>query len=306
MKFQKKYLSKFLTYSLLLFLLIYKSFSQELNAEVVINSNLVNQTYKQVFNDFQSSVYQFLNSTRFSSYSYSLIQKIDCSFIFTIKSYENNEFDVNLDVNSFRQGFNSSYKSSNFLFRDIGIKFKYQSNEPVIYSDSRFTSDLSSLLSFYSKIIIGFDMDSFKENSGTNSYKEAKEILDKALNISTSSTWSSSNNGGRNNKFWLVDNLISNNYDVIKKINYNYYRYGIDLMVSNKEKGIANIKTAIELFSNIDRYRPNSILKEIFFQSKNNEIYNIFNNDLDVINIEEIKLILNKIAPFYSSKWNKL
>jgi tetratricopeptide (TPR) repeat protein len=149
-------------------------------------------------------------------------------------------------------------------------------------------------------------MDSFKENSGTKSYKEAKEILDKALNISTSSTWSSSNNGGRNNKFWLVDNLISNNYDVIKKINYNYYRYGIDLMVSNKEKGIANIKTAIELFSNIDRYRPNSILKEIFFQSKNNEIYNIFNIDLDVINIEEIKLILNKIAPFYSSKWNKL
>ena len=48
------------------------------------------------------------------------------------------------------------------------------------------------------------------------------------------------------------------------------------------------------------------ILKEIFFQSKNDEIYNIFNNDLDIINIEEIKLILNKTAPFYSSKWNKL
>ena len=98
----------------------------------------------------------------------------------------------------------------------------------------------------------------------------------------------------------------SNNYDIIKKINYNYYRNGIDLMVSDKEKGISNIKTTIELFSKIDRYRPNSILKEIFFQSKNNEIYNIFNNDLDIINIEEIKLILNKIAPFYSSKWSKL
>ena len=213
---------------------------------------------------------------------------------------------MNLDVNSLRQGFNSSYKSSNFLFRDIGINFKYQSNEPIIYSDSRFTSDLSSLLSFYSKIIIGFDKDSFSENSGINLYKEAKEILDKAFNLSISSTWSSSNNGGRINKYWLVDNLISNNYDIIKKINYDYYRNGIDLMVSDIEKGISNIKTTIELFSKIDRYRPNSILKEIFFQSKNNEIYNIFNNDLDIINIEEIKLILNKIAPFYSSKWNKL
>ena len=117
---------KFLIYNILLFLSLYKSFSQELNAEVVVNSNLVNQTDKQVFNDFQSSVYQFLNSNRFSSDSYSLIQKIDCSFIFTINSYENNEFNVNLDINSLRQGFNSSYKSSNFLFRDIGIKFKYQ------------------------------------------------------------------------------------------------------------------------------------------------------------------------------------
>ena len=75
MKFQKKYLMKFLIYNILLFLSFYKSFSQELNAEVVVNSNLVNQTDKQVFNDFQSSVYQFLNSNRFSSDSYSLIQK---------------------------------------------------------------------------------------------------------------------------------------------------------------------------------------------------------------------------------------
>ena len=87
MKFQKNYLMKFLIYNILLFLSFYKSFSQELNAEVVVNSNLVNQTDKQVFNDFQSSVYQFLNSNRFSSDSYSLIQKIDCSFIFTINSY---------------------------------------------------------------------------------------------------------------------------------------------------------------------------------------------------------------------------
>jgi len=68
MKFQKKYLSKFLTYNIFLFLLICKSFSQELNAEVVVNSNLVNQTDKQVFNDFQSSVHHILNTTKFSIY----------------------------------------------------------------------------------------------------------------------------------------------------------------------------------------------------------------------------------------------
>ncbi len=290
----------------LFFVFSIKLYSQELNAEVVINYNQVNQTYNEIFEDFERSVYTFLNSTRFSNESYDLIQKIDCNFIFTIVNYEDNQFVVNLDVSSYRTGYESSYNSLNFNFRDVGINFSYQLNEPIIFSYSRYTSDLASLLSFYSKIIIGFDKDSFELNSGFNFYSDAKFILDKASNISRSSTWNSTSNGGRFNKYWLVDNLISNNYDIIKSINYNYYRNGLDLMTINRQLALLNIKNAINMFTDINRYRPNSILKEIFFQSKNDEIFNIFNNDLEIVDNDEIKLILNKISPFHSNKWDKL
>ena len=290
----------------LFFVFSIKLYSQELNAEVVINYNQVNQTYSEIFEDFERSVYTFLNSTRFSTESYDLIQKIDCNFIFTIVNYEDNQFVVNLDVSSYRTGYESSYNSLNFNFRDVGINFSYQLNEPIIFSYSRYTSDLASLLSFYSKIIIGFDKDSFELNSGFNFYSDAKFILDKASNISRSSTWNSTSNGGRFNKYWLVDNLISNNYDIIKSINYNYYRNGLDLMTINRQLALLNIKNAINMFIDINRYRPNSILKEIFFQSKNDEIFNIFNNDLEIVDNDEIKLILNKISPFHSNKWDKL
>tara|TARA_A100001011_G_scaffold400450_1_gene515089 strand:- start:4935 stop:5831 length:897 start_codon:yes stop_codon:yes gene_type:complete len=298
-------LRKSLTCSLF-FVFSIKLYSQELNAEVVINYNQVNQTYNEIFEDFERSVYTFLNSTRFSNESYDLIQKIDCNFIFTIVNYEDNQFVVNLDVSSYRTGYESSYNSLNFNFRDVGINFSYQLNEPIIFSYSRYTSDLASLLSFYSKIIIGFDKDSFELNSGFNFYSDAKFILDKASNISRSSTWNSTSNGGRFNKYWLVDNLISNNYDIIKSINYNYYRNGLDLMTINRQLALLNIKNAINMFTDINRYRPNSILKEIFFQSKNDEIFNIFNNDLEIVDNDEIKLILNKISPFHSNKWDKL
>ena len=296
---------KFLTCSLF-FIFSIKLYSQELNAEVVINYNQVNQTYNEIFEDFERSVYTFLNSTRFSTESYDLIQKIDCNFIFTIVNYEDNQFVVNLDVSSYRTGYESSYNSLNFNFRDVGINFSYQLNEPIIFSYSRYTSDLASLLSFYSKIIIGFDKDSFELNSGFNFHSDAKFILDKASNISRSSTWNSTSNGGRVNKYWLVDNLISNNYDIIKSINYKYYRNGLDLMTINRQLALLNIKNAINMFIDINRYRPNSILKEIFFQSKNDEIFNIFNNDLEIVDNDEIKLILNKISPFHSNKWDKL
>ena len=305
MRYLKIYLKKLLTCSLFVIFSI-KLYSQELNAEVVINYDQVNQTYNEIFEDFKRSTYNFLNTTRFSNESYNLIQKIDCNFIFTIVNYEDNQFVVNLDVSSFRTGYESSYKSLNFNFRDVGINFSYQLNEPIIFSYSRYTSDLASLLSFYSKIIIGFDKDSFELNSGFNFYSDAKSILDKASNISSSSTWNSTSNGGRVNKYWLVDNLISNNYYTIKNINYNYYRNGLDLMTINRKVALLNIKNAINMFIEINRYRPNSILKEIFFQSKNDEIFYIFNNDLEIVEIDEIKLILNKISPFYSNKWNKL
>ena len=94
--------------------------------------------------------------------------------------------------------------------------------------------------------------------------------------------------------------------DVIKRINYNYYRNGIDLMTINKDVALVNIKKAFEMFLDINRYRPNSILKEIFFISKNDEIFNIFKNDSELVDIDEIKLILKNISPFHSNKWNKL
>lgn len=297
---------KLLICSFLIVLSYFKSYSQELNAEVTVNYNLVNQTSNQVFDDFERSVYQFLNSTRFSDESYNSIQKIDCNFIITIINYKDNQFTLNIDVSSFRQGYNSTYKSLNFLFRDIGINMSYQLNEPIIFSSSRHTSDLASLLSFYSKIIIGFDKDSFEINSGIDFYSDAKFIFDNASSLSSNSTWSPTSNGGRVNKYWLVDNLISNNYDVIKRINYNYYRNGIDLMTINKDVALVNIKKVFDMFLDINRYRPNSILKEIFFISKNDEIFNIFNNDSELVDIDEIKLILNNISPFHSNKWNKL
>ena len=78
---------KLLICSFLIVLSYFKSYSQELNAEVTVNYNLVNQTSNQVFEDFERSVYQFLNSTRFSDESYNSIQKIDCNFIITIINY---------------------------------------------------------------------------------------------------------------------------------------------------------------------------------------------------------------------------
>jgi len=118
--------------------------------------------------------------------------------------------------------------------------------------------------------------------------------------------WSPSHNGGRINKFWLIDNLISTNYQSIREVNYNYHLNGLDLLINNDTLAKTNIIDALLNFEQINRFRPNSLLQQIFFQSKNDEIFNLFLKHQNKMEIEEIKNLLNSIAPFYSSNWSKL
>ena len=233
-------------------------------------------------------------------------EKISCSFLITIIDYSDSSFRANIEINSFRPVHNSNYNTKNFLFKDNGVNFNYNINQSIIFSETRYESDLSSLLAFYSLIIIGYDKDTFSKNAGISQYNLAKKILDYSSSFSNSQMWAPSHNGGRINKFWLIDNLTSTNYQSIKEVNYNYHLNGLDLLVTDDIKAKTNIIDALLNFEKINRFRPNSLLQQIFFQSKNDEIFNLFLNHQNKTEIEEIKNLLKSIAPFYSNNWSKL
>ena len=301
---QKIFYWKYLIFSAIL--LSNLNFSQELNCKVTVNYSLVNQTESSVFNELEKNINVFLNENKWTNDSYLEFEKINCSFLITIIDYSDSSFRANIEINSFRPVHNSNYNTKNFLFKDNGVNFNYNINQSIIFSETRYESDLSSLLAFYSLIIIGYDKDTFSKNAGINQYNLAKKILDYSSSFSNSQMWSPSYNGGRINKFWLIDNLTSTNYQSIKEVNYNYHLNGLDLLVSDNIKAKTNIIDALLNFEKINRFRPNSLLQQIFFQSKNDEIFNLFLNHQNKMEIEEIKNLLNSIAPFYSNNWSKL
>ena len=301
---QKIFYWKYLIFSAIL--LSNLNFSQELNCKVTVNYSLVNQTESSVFNELEKNINVFLNENKWTNDSYLEFEKINCSFLITIIDYSDSSFRANIEINSFRPVHNSNYITKNFLFKDNGVNFNYNINQSIIFSETRYESDLSSLLAFYSLIIIGYDKDTFSKNAGINQYNLAKKILDYSSSFSNSQMWSPSHNGGRINKFWLIDNLTSTNYQSIKEVNYNYHLNGLDLLVTNDIKAKTNIIDALLNFEKINRFRPNSLLQQIFFQSKNDEIFNLFLNHQNKTEIEEIKNLLKSIAPFYSNNWSKL
>tara|TARA_B100002052_G_scaffold260924_1_gene254469 strand:+ start:296 stop:1192 length:897 start_codon:yes stop_codon:yes gene_type:complete len=296
---------RFITYSSLL-LFFFKLSSQQLNCEVVVNSNFINQTEKEIFINLERNIESFLNTNDWDNQSLKNFEKIDCTLIITVLSYSDSFFNCNFEVKSFRPVYNTDYNTNIFLFKDNGVSFNYESNQYILRSDNRFESDLASILEFYANLIIGLDKDTFALNSGKSNFLNSKKILDFASSNSQSNMWSQNYNNGRINKYWLVENLVSPNYSTIKEIYYDYHRKGLDVLIEDKEDALQTISETIGKFNSINRLRPNSIMQQMFFQSKNDEIISLYKNNNNESYLKDLKNNLNRIAPFFSDKWSSI
>ena len=73
---------------------------------------------------------------------------------------------------------------------------------------------------------------------------------------------------GRNNRFSLINELISENYDDYHKTLYQYHRLGLDQMSSNEKQAKETIQNAILLLDRIPSLRLNSYAMTLFFNAK--------------------------------------
>ncbi len=281
------------------------NYTQEINSKVIVNSDQINQTNKSIFSNLEKSIITFINSKSWSSNNLLNHEKIDLNILITILSYSNNKFKANFEFQSLRPVLNSTYQTPLFNFVDKNVEFEYEEFETLFFVENKFQSDLVSVLSYYINIIYGIDNDSFINNSGSIFYSKAQEILNLANQSGFSNTWQSASSGGRINKFWLVENLNSPNSREFKDLLYNYHVNGLDLMHKDKLLSKQNILSSIVSLERMNRRIPNSILIRIFFETKSDEIRDIFSSGPDV---ETVNLYnqLNRMAPFFSSKWNNI
>ena len=114
--------------SVFFFLFVYCSLlqAQELNAQVIVNSDLVNQTNQQIFKTLERSISEFINTQVWSNQEFLNQEKISCSFVFNLSGYSNDQFEATLQVQSQRPVFDSNYDSPVLNFLDKDIVFSYQ------------------------------------------------------------------------------------------------------------------------------------------------------------------------------------
>src|SRR5210317_657991 len=276
--------------------------AQELNAQVIVNSDLVNQTNQQIFKTLERSLNEFINTQVWTNQKFLTQEKITCSFVFNLSAYNNDRFEATLQVQSQRPVFNTNYDSPVLNFLDKDIVFSYQEFQPLFFNTSSFESNLVSLISFYAYVILGLDADSFAPNGGNPYFETARQIVNLAQNTSRKG-WKPSD--GIRNRFWLIDGLRSNAFREYRQVLYAYHRNGLDQMTTDPVAGKQALMESIQQLEPLYQRRPDTFLIQIFFDAKVEEIVNIFTEGPKV-DFKKTEVVLKKIAPFFGARWKQI
>ena len=216
----------------------FTGFSQELNCTVTINSDQVNQTNQQIFQTLERSLTDFINKTKWTNRIYRENEKVNCRMFITVTQFENNNFAANIQIQSSRPVYNTSYETPIFNYKDNDFNFNYIEFQPLVYNENVFESNLIAVVAYYAYIILGLDADTFSLEGGTELFKKAQQVVTQAQGTNFSG-WNQSATSNRT-RFVLIDNLLSNTFREYRIAMYNYHRKGLDILGDNNSTGKQN------------------------------------------------------------------
>jgi hypothetical protein len=275
------------------------AYSQELNCTVSVNSELVTVTNQQIFQTLQRSLTEFINKSSWTGRELSSSEKINCSMFINVSQQENDAFTATIQVQASRPIYNSTYNSPIFNFNDKEFSFNYAEFQNLNYNPTVFESNLISVISFYCLMIIGIDADTFALNGGTEYLETAREIANVAQGSGVAG-WTQSK--GNNNRFFLVNDMLSNTFAPYRTAMFKYHLEGLDIMTKDMKAAKEKIINAIAIMKEIHSVRPNAFITRTFFDAKTEEIVSIFSGGPSVT-ISELVDNLNRVSPLNSSRW---
>lgn len=246
--------------------------AQELNCTVEVNSQQVSG-YEQVFTSLQEAINEYMNSTKFTAAQFSPNEKIECRLFLTVKEYTDDKVKGDLQVQSSRPVYNSSYTTTLLNFKDNKIEFEYRPGEPLVFSETTMESNLTALLNYYAYLILALDFDSFSELGGQPYYDRLQTIVQLAQS-SGEVGWKTYDDN--RNRAAVLAALTDPNTQSIRNLIYQYHRRGLDEMSVAPDKGRANITEALRLLPQIREKAPMSVILNMWHDAKLDELVNVY------------------------------
>lgn len=256
--------------------------AQELQARITVNATRIGtQVDKKVFQTLQTSLLNFLNNRKWTNESFQQQEKIVCNFFLNIeKAVGTNVYQASLTVQAARPVFNSTYESPLINHQDDGVVFKYVEFQPLEFNENRvqgtdpIAANLTAIFAYYAYVILGLDYSSFGQHGGDMYYQKAQNIVNNAPETRDIAGWRAFD--GLRNRYWLIENLTNNRYNLIHDAYYSYFRLGMDQMYENEQAARNAILNTLNLLNTVNTEIPNSMIIQFFFQGRSAELIKMF------------------------------
>lgn len=247
--------------------------AQELNCNVEVNSSQIQNVNKQVFETLQGAINDYMNTTKFTGAQFNANEKIECKLFLTVKDYTDNKIIGDLQVQSTRPVYNSTYSSTVFNFKDNKVEFEYQENEPLVFNENNMESNLTAILNYYAYLIIALDFDTFGPRGGDPYWERVDQVVRMAQS-SGESGWKQFEDS--KNRAAVLSAFTDPATSSMRDMLYNYHRKGLDEMSVSPDKGRAQITQSLDVLKAVYDVAPMSVGLSIFKDAKLDELVNVY------------------------------
>jgi hypothetical protein len=283
------------------------SYAQELNCQVsvLVDAKVeVSSTEKEIIKQMEQSIFDLMNNTQWTKDKFKTEERIKCNIQIQIREIPSTgTYRGNIQVQSTRPSFNSSYNTLLLNFEDENFAVSFSRNAVLVYAQNQYRDNLTSILAFYAYFMIGLDYDSFSLKGGTPYFIEAQSVVTNAQ-VGGAPGWKSSESGKRN-RFYLVDNILQPVFDPMRECFYMYHRKGIDKLYEDKAAGKKAIYDALNKLTPLAATRPNAVNLLSFLFCKIPEFKNVF-SDSELKEKQDLVTLLKRLDSANSARYQEI
>lgn len=252
--------------------------AQEINCTVSINSEQIEGSNKQVFETLKQTVEEYINQNKWTNLTFAEQEKIECSMLIIVNKAEDNMYACEMQLQSRRPVYNTTYSTPLINFRDNNFNFTYQEFEQLEWQQNTFTTNLTAMLAYYCYLILGIDMDSYQRLGGTPFFQACEDIVSTCQSASMDSKeqkgWLAFDSN--RNRYALINNLMDEAFKPYRNFFYEYHRLCLDEMSTNVPNARARIAKGLPVLKEANRARPATYVINTFLDAKVDELVSIF------------------------------
>ena len=281
--------------------------AQELNCNVQVSAQKIQGSNRQVFENMQRDIYEFMNNTVWTNTVFSYSERIECNFLITINDQISaDEFSGTIQIQLKRPVFNTTYNSTMLNFIDNSFRFRYVEFQPLEFDPTTHRSSLVSVLAYYAYLVLGFDFDSFSLMGGTEYFQMAEKIVTNAQNAPETG-WKPYDGSRNRNRYWLVKNILDKEYEGVRRFVYDYSRNGLDRLESRTPEARASMVESLRYLQDVYRSKPDPFmyLVQIVIDARSEELINIFSESFPEEKSRVVE-ILTEIDPSRKTNYQKI